>query len=236
MKTLTSYPNPRLRRWNPGIPADPPNLLYRSLRRALQIGLAGLWRVRVFGRCHEPGDGGVVYICNHQSFLDPPLMSVGLRRPVHYMARDNLFDIPVFGRLISSVNAFPLRRASADVSAMKEALRRLKSGAQIVVFAEGRRTDDGRVAPFLPGVSLLCQRAARWIVPTLIEGAFDVWPRRRALPGPGQIVVRYAPPISQAEARKCQPQEFLRDIRQTIIDMQADVRCRAGLPPLQYDQ
>ena len=234
MKALTSYSNPRLKGWIPDAPVEPPTLWYRSIRRMLHIGIAGLWRLRVFGRCHEPADGGVVYVCNHQSFLDPPLMSVGLRRPVHYMARDSLFGIPVFGRLISSVNAFPLRRASADVSAMKEALRRLKSGAQIVVFAEGRRTDDGRIAPFLPGVSLLCQRAARWIVPTLIEGAFDVWPRRRALPGSGEIIVQYAQPISRSEARKSEPQDFLRDVRETIIDMQADVRRRAGRPPLRY--
>jgi len=234
MKALTSYPNPHLR---PAFDSsvDRPTLWYRLLRRIAQVGIAGFWRLRVFDRRYEPTEGGVVYICNHQSFLDPPLVGMALRRPMHYMARDTLFDIPVLGRLISSVNSFPVRRASADIAAVKEAMRRLTSGAQIIVFAEGRRTDDGRIGPFLPGASLLCQRAAQWIVPTLIEGAFDVWPRSRALPGPGEIIVRFARPIRRSEARKCEPTDFLRDIRRTIIEMQADVRRRVGWPPLEYD-
>ena len=176
-----------------------------------------------------------MYICNHQSFLDPMLIGFALRRPMSYMARDSLFRTPGFRQLIRSVNAFPVRRDTADTGAMKEAMRRLKNGRQVVVFAEGTRTRTGHVGPFLPGVALLSRRAAKWTVPVMIDGAFEAWPRTQALPGLGSIVVRYGEPISQERVRKMAPDEFVAAVRNTIIAMQADMRRRVGRPPLNYD-
>jgi len=201
----------------------------------LQLTCCALWKVRVFNRHYEPADGGALYICNHQSFLDPVLMSVALLRPVNYMARASLFRLPVFRQLIESLNAFPVRRGAADLAALKEAMRRLRRGGQVVVFAEGTRTRDGRIQPFLPGVAMLAQRAAAWTVPVLIDGAFEAWPRGRLLPGMGSIVVRYARPISQEEARQYAPEVFLERVRRTLIETQADVRRRVGRPVLRYE-
>ena len=87
----------------------------------------------------------------------------------------------------------------------------------------------------LPGVALLSQRAADWTVPVCIDGAFEAWPRRQALPRPGSIVVQYARPIPQAEARKIKPRQFVERIRRTLIGIQAQIRSRAGRPALVYD-
>ena len=235
MKGLPSHPNPLLRsiRSPAGVPGA--TVFYRFARRVLQVTLPCFWKVRVFDRHREPAEGGAVYICNHQSFLDPPLMGFALRRPMNYMARHTLFRTPGFRHLIGALNAFPVRRGQADMAAMKEAMRRLKRGGQVVVFAEGTRTLDGRIGPFLPGVALLAQRAAKWTVPVLIEGAYDAWPRSQRLPSPGSVVVRYAEPISQADARKLDPHELVRRVRDTIVDMQHDTRRRMGRPPLDYN-
>jgi 1-acyl-sn-glycerol-3-phosphate acyltransferase len=203
------------------------------MRRIFQVSMTALWRVRVFGRHHEPARGSVVYVCNHQSFLDPMLMSFALRRPMHYMARESLFAVPGFARLIRSLNAFPVRRGTADTAALKEAMRRLKAGGQVVVFAEGTRTRDGRIGPMLPGVALLAQRAAEWTVPVLIDGAYESWPRTQLLPSPGSVVVRYAPAIRREQARELGGEELMNRIRRTLIDMQAETRRRAGRPPLE---
>ena len=235
MKGLTSCPNPALAgvRLPPGVPAANP--WYAFMRRGCQVIMSAFWKIRVFDRRFEPADGGAVYICNHQSFLDPMLMSFALRRPVHYMARDTLFRLWGFRHLIQSVNAFPVRRGTADMAAMKEALRRIKGGNQLVVFAEGTRTRTGRIGPFLPGVALLAQRAARWTVPVVIDGAFEAWPRTQVLPSPGSIVVRYAEPIAREEARGLDPARLIERIRGILIEMQADTRRRVGRPPLRYD-
>ena len=235
MKGLSSYPNPALRhlRMPPGVPS--PSLYYRFMRMGCRVLLTPFSKVRVFDRHREPAEGGAVYICNHQSFLDPILMCFALRRSMNFMARHTLFRIPGFRHLIASLNTFPVRRGTADTGAIKEAMRRLKAGEQVVIFAEGTRTLDGRIRPFLPGVALLARRAAKWTVPVLIDGAFESWPRTQALPSPGNIVVRYAEPIHQDDARKEKPADFVEGVRQTIIEMQTDTRRRLGRPPLTYD-
>ena len=232
---IRSHPNPALRGWRfaDGVPA--PNLLYRAFRRILHVSFAAIWKPRVFNRHLEPARGGAVYICNHQSFLDPVLMSLALSRPMNYMARDSLFRLPGFGRLIRTLNAFPVRRGTADRAALKEAMARVQAGGQVVVFAEGTRTTNGRIAEFLPGVALLAQRSAEWTVPVVIDGAYEAWPRTQMLPSPGNIVVRYARPIHRDEAREMDPEAFINHVRDVIVEMQTDVRRRAGRPALKYD-
>jgi 1-acyl-sn-glycerol-3-phosphate acyltransferase len=235
VKAPTSYPNPLLAGlWLPaGTPT--PNPIYRLMRALLRVTVTAWLKVRVFDRRYEPAAGSAVYICNHQSYMDPILMAYALRRPMHFMARDTLFRTPGFKQLIDSVNAFPVRRGKADLAAMKEAMRRLKAGEQVVLFAEGTRTLDGRIGPFLPGVALLAQRAADWTVPVVIDGAFEAWPRTQLLPSPGSVAVRYAPPIPQAQARKMSPEDLLATVRRTIIEMQVDTRRRTGRPELKYE-
>ncbi len=236
MNNLPSYPNPKLTAWSlpEGLPR--PNLWYRFCRVSVQLMAIMNWRVEVFNRHHEPATGSVLYLCNHQSFLDPPLMALGLRRTMNFMARDNLFKPPGFRQLITSLNAFPVRRGKADIGAIKEALRRLKRGEQVVVFPEGTRTLDGRIGPFLPGVTVLARRAAQTIVPTVIEGAFEMFPRTQTMPllG-GRIVVAYCRPITGDQARGLGREELLVEVRRRMIEMQAHLREGLGKAPLSYD-
>jgi len=234
LKSLPSFPNPELSglRLPKGVPGSRP--LYFSARLALQVLMPIAWKVRVLNRHYEPTRGGAVYICNHQSFLDPILMSFSLRRPMNYMARDTLFRIPGFKQIITALNAFPVRRGKADTGAMREAMRRLKAGRQVVIFAEGTRTEDGRIRRFLPGVALLAQRSAEWTVPVVIDGAYEAWPRTQKFPSPGSIVVQYAEPIRREQARKMGAETFIAQVRGTIIEMQTDIRRRVGRPALEY--
>ena len=236
MRPLRSYPNPDLLRW--GLPGNVQNCTfwYRCGRIVALFSSTLVCRIRAFNRHHEPTSGGVLYISNHQTFLDPLLTSCMLQRPGNYMARHSLFRSRAFSWLIRSFNAFPVHRGSADVAALKEAMRRLKAGAQLVLFPEGTRTRDGRIGPLLPGVSLLAQRAAAWVVPVVIDGAFEVWPRTQPLPGLGNTVVQYGQPMSQAEARAIKSRDLPEYIRGQMIAIQAEIRERLGRPPIQYDQ
>jgi len=230
-----SHPNPALRSLRGRNDIQQPGFYYCFWRALLRVSMPAYLKTRVFNRHFEPASGGAVYVSNHQSFLDPMLMSFALVRPMNYMARDSLFKYPGFKQLIESVNAFPLRRSAADTRAMKEAMRRLKGGSQVVVFPEGTRTRDGRIGEFLPGVALLARRAADWTVPVLIDGAFEAWPRTKPLPAPGSIVVQYGRPIPRAVARSMDAREFVRMLRGRLIEMQTDVRRRVGRPALKYD-
>ena len=233
--TLSSYPNADLHRLKLSFDVRPLSIWYRMAQRLVQVMMCMLWRVRVFNRRYEPSEGGVLYICNHQSFLDPPLAAFALMRPASFMARASLFRSKPMKWLIESLNAFPVRRRSADNAALKEAVRRLKAGRTLVVFPEGTRTRDGRIGKFLPGVAMLARRAATWTVPVIIDGAFECWPRSQKLPSMGSVVVQYDRPISQEQARNMTSQEFVDTVRQRLIVLQANVRHRAGRPALHYD-
>jgi 1-acyl-sn-glycerol-3-phosphate acyltransferase len=182
-----------------------------------------MFKVRIKNRGRVPGHGGVLLISNHQSFLDPVLAGMGLGRECHYMARDSLFRNKLFKRLIESLNAFPVKRGKADVGAIKESLRRLKRGKVVVMFPEGTRTKDGRIRSMLPGLAAVAQKARVPIVPTLIDGAYQAWPRTSNMPGTGNVLVEYGEAIYPEDYADMKPEELTRLLEQRLREMQKEL-------------
>jgi 1-acyl-sn-glycerol-3-phosphate acyltransferase len=233
--TLSSYPNEHLKRLRFNDDVRQLTWFYRISQVIVTTLITLIWRVRTLNRRFEPDEGGVLYVSNHQSFLDPILVAFALQRPMNFMARHSLFKNTHFAKFIESFNAFPVKRGTGDVGALKEAMRRLKDGKQLVVFPEGTRTQDGRIGKFLPGITMLAQRAAKWTIPVVIDGAEIVWPRSKMLPTIGNIIVQYGEPISQEEARQYDAQSFANMVRRRLTDIQHDVRQRMGKNTFDYD-
>ncbi|HSW46871.1 MAG TPA: lysophospholipid acyltransferase family protein, partial [Phycisphaerae bacterium] len=178
------------------------------------------FKTRCFGVRNLPLDGGVLLVSNHQSFMDPVLATMTLRREGNYMARDSLFRSRWFGWLITHYNSFPVRRSTADIGAIKESMRRLKDGRLMLMFPEGTRTTDGRIGPLLPGMVAIAQKTRVPIVPCLIDGVFQVWPRHQLLPSPGDVIVEYGPPIRPEEFKELSAQELTDLVRGRLVAMQ----------------
>ena len=195
----------------------------RTIYRFCRDAACGLYillcRGRVFGRAQVPREGGVLLVCNHQSFFDPILATLGLPRECHYLARDSLFRNRWFKQLITTLNAFPIKRASADVGAIKETLRRLKKGLLVTVFPEGTRTADGSVRAMQPGVVLIARKAQVPLVPALILGAYEIWPRQAVLPHLGPVIVSYGEPLQPEQMRDLSDGECIEIVRERIIAM-----------------
>ena len=170
-------------------------MLYIVLRTLAALVLRVFFRLGVRGAGNIPGVGGVLIASNHQSFLDPMVIAAGCGRPVSFMARDTLFRRGGFGWLIGHLNAFPVRRGAADPDALHEAIKRLVAGGVLLVFAEGSRTRDGGIGTVRSGPALLAHRANVPIVPTVIKGAFEAWPRSRKIFRLRRISVRFGEPI-----------------------------------------
>jgi 1-acyl-sn-glycerol-3-phosphate acyltransferase len=168
---------------------------WRLCQLLIRVGGAALWRLRVYGAEHIPREGGALLAANHQSYLDPPLVASGLPREMHFMARRSLFRNPLFRAAIVRCNAFPIERDTADVKGVREAIARLEAGNLLLVFPEGTRTRDGTIGRMKPGIGVLAERAAVPIVPVLIEGAYEVWPKGRLFPGRGRIRLVFGPPF-----------------------------------------
>ena len=199
-------------------------VLFRSVARFVFL-LA--FRVRMFGGRNVPESGGVLIVSNHQSYLDPVLLGCGLERSVSYMARRTLFRNAAFGWLISALNAFPVSRGGADTAAMREAVRRLEDGWCLVVFPEGTRTADGAIGPLRPGILAIAERAGAPIVPAVVEGAFEAWPRGRMI-RPHPIAVSYGRPISAEECRRLGRDRLVQRLRDEMVRLQEELRRRAG--------
>lgn len=190
---------------------------------------------RVFGPRQVPRTGGVILACNHQSFFDPILAALAQPRECHFMARDSLFRTRLFRSLITFLNAFPVRRASADVGAVKECLRRLKGGACVTTFPEGTRTRDGRIARLQPGIVAIAKRARCPVVPTAIEGAFEIWPRHRQLPGRARLWVEYGPPVSPERLAAMSAGQGARYLTDQLRALHNGLRQRIGREPFDYE-
>jgi len=201
-------------------PAVGMRLYYRVCRLICQWTTTLLLKARVFGLHHVPEKGGVLLVCNHQSFMDPVLAMMAVPREGNFMARDSLFRNRFFRLLIDSLNAFPVRRNTADLGAIKEAMRRIKQGRVVVLFPEGTRSEDGRIGPMLPGLGAIAKKSGVAIVPTLIDGVFQAWPRTRKLPGPGDVVIEYGRPIFPHEYTDLSAEQVLNLVRGRLIGMQ----------------
>ena len=178
------------------------------------------WKFRVFGLENVPASGGVLLASNHESYLDPVLVAMVLPREMHFMARRTLFRNPVFRAIIVGYNAFAIERDSADVKGVNSAIARLEAGNILLVFPEGTRTGDGSIGP-MKSVGVMAARAAVPIVPVLIQGAYDVWPKGQAIPHFGTISLVFGTPMKSDT-----PAEGIRD---AIVGLKGELsRCRTA--------
>ena len=200
-------------------------LLWIVARAIVRITFVLAFRVRVFGQLNVPRRGGVLIVSNHQSYLDPVLLSLGFERSVSFMARRTLFRNPVFGGLISALNAFPVTVGGLDTVAMREAVQRLQNGACLVVFPEGTRSRDGKVAPLRPGILAIAERANVPIVPAMIQGAFEAWPRG-SMPSTGDVSVLYGRPIPPEEHRRLSRAELVERLQSELSRLETELRKR----------
>lgn len=153
---------------------------------------------------HIPATGAVIIAPNHQTYADPPLVTIPVRRPVYYMAWSRLFVIPVFGWFIRRLRAFPVDIEARDSRATREVIRILKAGEAVMIFPEGERSRDGALAPFKLGAFRLAASLDVPVLPVTINGGHESWPPGRALPSRGRMSITYHPlvrPDRDADAR-----------------------------------
>jgi 1-acyl-sn-glycerol-3-phosphate acyltransferase len=180
------------------------SLLYKVGRAICRFVTTTRFDLKVYGVEYVPRHGGVLIIANHQSYLDPALLGVRIPRPASFLAKSQLFGgNALFAKLISSLNAFPVRQGEGDVGAVRETIRRLQEGHVLTMFPEGGRSQTREIEPFEGGVGLIVRRAGPTVrvVPAAIYGAFDAWSRHRKLPRRWPIRVKYGPAMSLSEMK-----------------------------------
>lgn len=202
----------------PFVPATIPYSLTRAIVRILA---SVLFDLKVYGTENVPTTGGALLLGNHLSFLDPAIIGVQLRRPASYLAKSELFEVPVFGRVIPKLNAFPVRQGAGDIGAVRETIKRLKEGHVLTVFPEGSRSLNGQLQPLAAGFALIVRKADVPIIPVGIDGSYKAWPRGKALFTPAPVRVKFGHPM---DVRDLKPAEIVVRVEAALKGLIADLR------------
>lgn len=131
--------------------------------------------VRIYGEENVPANTPFILASNHESYFDPPLLSI-LPRELTFLARKTLFKNPIFGRFITSLNSIPIDQDKPDMTGLKNIIKASKAGQVVLIFPEGTRTEDGNLNSAMPGIGLVLTKARVPILPVRIYGCYDAWP------------------------------------------------------------
>ena len=141
-----------------------------------------LFRGQTIGLSNVPKTGGVVVASNHGSHLDPPILGHALSRPVAFMAKSELFKVPILSYIISACGAYSVKRGAGDREALRTASSRLNEGWATGVFLDGTRQENGRVNDPKAGAALLAARTGCPILPVAIVNSHRAFPKGSILP------------------------------------------------------
>ncbi|MEZ0326336.1 MAG: lysophospholipid acyltransferase family protein [Fimbriimonas sp.] len=188
--------------------------------------------LRTMNHGNVPASGGVLLAPNHVSHLDPPAACCALHRPVHCMAKEELFKNKLFGWLITALAAFPVKRGEGDTESIRTAMALLEAGEVVLLFPEGTRGDGTTLQPISRGVALLAKRTGVPVVPVGITGTHLVMPRDKSTKARKHaMIVACGRPftyqeIATSSSEKENREIFARTLQERILEM-----CREnGLP------
>jgi 1-acyl-sn-glycerol-3-phosphate acyltransferase len=167
--------------------------LYPLGRALVNVGLFPIYQFKVIGRENFPSEGGVLVCANHIHNFDPEVVGITAPRPIHFMAKEELFSVPILGKILPHINAFPVKRGMSDRGALRAGLAILKEEKVLGLFPEGTRSKTGELGKGLAGAGFFALRSNAHVVPCAIIGPYKPFKR---------LKVVYGKPINMEECRK----------------------------------
>lgn len=158
-------------------------MFYKFARLLCRMILVILRRWEVRGVENLPADGGLVLVSNHTSYWDPVVVGCAFNRQVHFMAKSELFAIPLLGTAIRVLGAFPVRRDKSDRNAIRTAVKLLEEGRVVGVFPEGTRSRTGELQKPHLGAAMLALKAGVPMLPVAVNGTKGLFGKVTVLVG-----------------------------------------------------
>jgi len=188
--------------------------LYEVAQKIVLPPLLRLWRFKTQGRENVPLTGPLIVACNHASYMDPVALGVACPRPLSYMAKIELFSMPILGPLIKRLNAYPVERFQSPIAGIKKSVEMLREGKALGIFPQGTRVRNG-VGEFQEGVALLASLGKAPVVPARIFGSDHATSFH-------QIKVAFGPSLQLPADRKASREDlanFTADIMRAIQEL-----------------
>lgn len=142
-----------------------------------------LYKVEVVGANHFPKEGSVLLVSNHISNNDPPLLGITCPREISFMAKEELFKVPVLKSILYRIRAFPVKRGMSDRTALKTGLALLKEDQVLGLFPEGTRSRTGELGTGLAGAGFFALRSNAQVVPCAIIGSYKPFSKIKVIYG-----------------------------------------------------
>lgn len=174
------------------------DIVFQVMQRSLGVFLRVWNRYQVRGAENIPREGGCLLASNHVSYLDPGALSCGTgKRKAWFLARNTLFG----GRdwWFRAMHCIPLDRNQAEVGTIRRAVQTLKEGKLLALFPEGTRSPDGTIQKAHRGVGFIVSKAGVPVVPALIEGTYEAYPKGARWVAPKRVRITYGKPITPEE-------------------------------------
>ncbi len=179
-----------------------------------------IFKGNLIGRENIPQKGSFILVSNHGSLLDPPLLGHALGRNISFMAKSELFRIPLLGFIIKSCGAYPVKRGIVDKTTIKIACEKLSNNNSIGIFIDGTRQKDGRVNKPKQGAALLSLKNQKLLLPVAITNSHRLVRFKFFIPFFTKIVVKVGKPINPPEdASKINLNKVTNYLQETINNM-----------------
>ena len=185
-------------------------------------------RAEVIGRENIPAKGRVIFASNHRSYADPPLLGFMIRRPLHFVAKAELFRNALFGRVLRNVHAFPVSRSGIDREMLRWAMAVLEAERALLLFPEGTRSMGDELLPPRPGIGCLAQKSGAPVIPTYIHNSWRILPPGSAIIRPHKLYVclgkpMRVPELSEGDVRSQVHAEFSLQVMTSISNLRSDL-------------
>jgi len=154
-----------------------------------------VFKGRLIGRENIPQKDSFIMVSNHGSLLDPPLLGHALGRNISFMAKAELFKIPLLGLIIKACGAYPVKRGIADKNTIKTACEKLSNNNSIGIFIDGTRQKNGRVNKPKQGAALLAFKNQKLLLPVAIANSHRLIKFKYCIPSFSKIVIKVGKPV-----------------------------------------
>ena len=209
--------------------------MFYGFARGLLLGLSKvLFRIGISGKEHVPANGAFIVAPSHRSYLDTPFVSFITRRPIRFMAKEELFTNAFGRRLFTALGAIPVERGSASArTAMKAIQHTLEAGDAAAVYPEGTRRHGPDIGELFDGTAYLAVKLGVPIVPVGIGGSEEILASGKKLPRLHKVSVRVGvpiyPPVDASTRKRADlvaiSDELLKSLQALFDEARAEAGC-----------
>ena len=197
---------------------DLPHIVARIWAKCILVA-SGI-KVTVKGHSNIDSAGSYIYMSNHLSNFDIPVLLAYLPVQFRWLAKAELFKIPLFGYAMQRAGYISIDRSNfrSAVQSLKRAAKNIRDGVSVLIFPEGTRSQDFNIQPFKKGGFVLAVDSGVPIIPVIIHGTWPIMPKKRILVKPGNVVLEIAKPIKSSDYTRKTKEDLMEKVRNVLIE------------------